>query len=111
MDIKELIKEYVLIDDEITEINKTVKEARVKKKEKEEMIMEYMLDNNIDTLDLPSGKLKVSSSVLQKKISKNEIIPVLVHNDIDGENINKIIDELFTEESTQEKTKIVRTKR
>jgi|APGre2960657404_1045060.scaffolds.fasta_scaffold00163_6 regulator of replication initiation timing len=111
VDIKKIITEYVEVDDSIAEINKSIKELRNKKKILEDSIKEYMENNDISKVELDLGSLKISKSTSQKKISKKDILPVLIDNDIDDSKVNDIVAELFDGAETEEKTKVVRSKK
>ena len=111
IDIKKIITEYVDIDDDIAEINKSVKELRIKKKNLEDTIKDYMENNDISKVELPVGSIKISKSTSQKKISKKDILPVLIDNDIDDAKVNDIVTELFDNSEEEEKSKIVRVKK
>lgn len=109
-EIKKVIAEYIQVDDEINEINKKVKEIRTKKKNLEETIKSYMETEGISKVELPTGSLKISKSTTQKKVGKQEMVPILIDLDISDTTVNKIVEELFEEES-EEKTKVVRSKK
>jgi hypothetical protein len=110
-EIKKVILDYVEVDDEINEINKQVKEIRLKKKNLEEAIKEYMEKNDISKVDLPIGCLKITKSSQQKKFSKKEIVPVLIDHNVEDSKLNDIITELFDGEEEETTTKMVRTKK
>jgi hypothetical protein len=109
--IKTIIADYIKVDDEITEINKQVKEIKLKKKNLEDSIKSYMEANDISKVDLPIGCLKITKSSQQKKLSKKEIVPVLIDYNIEDSKVNEIITELFDDDDVEEKTKMVRTKK
>jgi hypothetical protein len=110
MDIKQLIKDYINVDDEITEANSLLKSTREKKKDLEKSIKEYMLNNNISKVDIGNGTLKILTSKTQKKLGKEDILTTLLDT-LEEQKASEIINELFSEGEDNEVTKLSRTKK
>ena len=55
--LKNEVKEYLELDDQIKAINKALKERREKKKKLSESILENMKGFNIDFMNTKNGKL------------------------------------------------------
>lgn len=110
-DIKQLIKDYIKIDDKISILNKETKDIRKSRNELEERIKQYMIDNSIAKVDLgtTSGSLRISKIKPQKKINKKLILDVLLYA-VDEHKASKIIDDLFNDDETDEITKLERKK-
>lgn len=110
--IKELISRYIAVDDELAARNKESKDLKAEKKTLEEDIKEYMETNGLDKVELDFGTVKISKSVSQKKLSKKELLPVLIEHSISDEKVNGIVAELFDSSPEEVKTKLnlVKTK-
>lgn len=112
-DIKQTIKNYISVDDEIIELNKKVKELRKSKTLLEEHIKEYMITNGIAKVDLGSGALRLSKIKPSKKINKKVVLDVLKEH-IDETKADTIVGDIFNETQdpdTEEQVKIERTKK
>ena len=112
-DIKQTIKKYVSVDDEIIELNKEVKERRKTKNLLEEHIKEYMVTNGIAKVDLGSGALRLSKVKQTKKINKKIVLDVLKEH-IDDTKADTIADDIFSETpdpDAEEQVKVERTKK
>jgi sRNA-binding carbon storage regulator CsrA len=111
--VRQAIDAFVLVDDEITELNKQVKTLRDKRKGLEETILGYMESNELTAININGGSIKTSvSAPTSKKVSKKEMLPILIDHNIQDTNINSIIEGLFESGEPQEKkTKIVRSKK
>ncbi len=112
MDIKDMIKNYIKLDDELSELSKQTVEMRKARTIMEENIKEYMLNNSIAKVEIGSGFLKISKSKPNKKINKKNIMSVLLDSLPDHNKANEIIEEIFKEdEDIEEITKLERTKK
>lgn len=110
-ELKQLIKDYIKIDDEITMINNQVRDLRKKRTNYEGTIKDFMINNSIATVDLPSGSLKISTSKQHKKINKKIILDTLLnHLSDDQDKANDIYEELFNEDDSDDITKLERMK-
>lgn len=102
IDVKQLIKNYIKLDDELTGVLAQAKDLRKQKSQLEEDIKEYMLANEIAKVDIGSGVLKIRETKLKKKIDKKTIMSVLLDS-IDNHDVaNNIIEEIFNEEEDAE---------
>ena len=108
--IKEMLSRYIAVDDELVARNKESKELKAEKKSLEDDIKEYMEANGLDKVDLDSGSIRMTKSVQQKKLSKKDLLPVLIEHDVSDEKVNTIVAELFDTEPGEVKTKVVRSK-
>ncbi len=111
MDIKEMIKNYIKLDDELSVLTKQTSEMRKTRTAMEESIKDYMSNNSIAKVDIGSGFLKISKSKPSKKINKKIIMNVLLESLPDHEQVNEIIDEIFKDAESEEITKLERTKK
>lgn len=108
--IKEMVARYVAVDDELVARNKESKELKAEKKSLEEDIKEYMEANGLDKVDLDVGSIRMTKTVQQKKLSKKDLLPVLIEHDVSDEKVNTIVAELFDSQPEEVKTKVVRSK-
>lgn len=109
--IKEIIKKYIIIDDEISEVNKKLKVLRKSKNDLEENIKEYMIDNDMSKVDLRNGSIRVYKTKPTKKINKQLIMDVLLDKINNDDKVNDIIDELYNNEHNDEIVKLERSKK
>ena len=69
---KDNVKEWIGIDDQISELNKQIKELKAKKnKQLEPKITLFMRQYNISDLNTEGGKLKCNERNTKKPLSKN----------------------------------------
>ena len=108
--IKQLIKDYIKIDDQLSIINKESKEIRKAKTDLEDSIKDFMVENNIAKVDIGSGCLRISKTKSHKKINKKIILEVLLDT-LEENKATEIIDELFNEDDLDEITKLERSKK
>jgi F0F1-type ATP synthase membrane subunit b/b' len=72
-DLKEMIINWLSLDDKIKEISVTVKDLNNEKKQFESYILDYMTKLNKPTIDTTSGKL-IKDEKKTKKALKEEIV-------------------------------------
>jgi len=72
-DLKEMIINWLALDDKVKEINTTVKDLNNEKKQFESYILDYMTKLNKPTIDTTSGKL-VKDEKKTKKGLKEEMV-------------------------------------
>lgn len=105
IDLKQIIKEYIVLDDDLTQLNKQVKEIRTNKTNLENIIKQHMIDSNIAQLNTKNGSIKVSKSKLAKKLNKKVLTDLLLDN-LTEEKAHTILDSFFNEEDLDEITKL-----
>ena len=94
-EIKEMIKEYVGLSVQLDEHNKGAKELRNKKKNYEETIQNFMVNNNLAKINLGSGgTIKITKSKIAKKLTKKEIFEFLLTT-LEEQKTEEIINEMF----------------
>lgn len=108
-DIKQLIKNYLTVDDELIEINKQVKDLRKNKNALEENIKTYMIDNSIAKVDIGSGTLRISKSKPAKKINKKNVMDVLKEHV--EEKAESILEDIFSENNADDSEEIFKLER
>lgn len=105
-----MVSDYIQICDELAEFNKKTKGIKSQKKQLEDDIKAYMIDNELFELDLKSaGSLSVTTKKVNKKVSKQEIQDVLLETIPLEEDRDTFILKVFPNEP-EEVTKLQRKK-
>lgn len=71
------IKEWIQIDNEISEIKKSLKEKNNKKKQLTEGLVNTMKNNKIDCFDINGGALVYKKSTVKKPINSKTLLSAL----------------------------------
>ena len=71
------IKEWIQIDNEITKLQKQIKEYREGKKQLTSSLVDVMKNNEIDCFDINDGKLIYSKSKCKKPINKKTLLEAI----------------------------------
>lgn len=108
--IKKMIKQYLAIDDELSELNKHTKEVRKAKTDLEDNIKTFMLENSIAKVDIGAGTLRISKSKAHKKLNKKTILEALLSS-LEEEKAHDIIEGIFNDDDEEEVTKLERSKK
>jgi seryl-tRNA synthetase len=108
-EFKTMIKEYVKLDDTVSEINKELKELRAKKNEFGETIKEKMIATGHGKLVTTLGNFKISVRHPKKSLSRENIIST-IREKLSEEKSNELIEDIFKEEEVKEIKKLERTK-
>ena len=100
--IRNKIKNYVEIDDNITEINKGISTLRKSKKSIGDEIKDYMKSNGLSDLEVGTEKFTLKEVVRNKSITKKAFINGLL-GVLDKEKVNEITEVMFNEDPEEEK--------
>ncbi len=84
-DLKEMIINWLALDDKVKEISATVKDLNNEKKQFESYILDYMTKLNKPAIDTTSGKL-IKDEKKTKKALKEEIVTTAL-TEITGDKI------------------------
>ena len=71
------IKEWVLINSKITELQKQLKEFRKNKKQLSDSLIKVMENNEIDIFDINNGKLVYRKNKVKAPINKDYLMKML----------------------------------
>lgn len=71
------VKEWVSIDNEISKLQRNIKEYKERKKNISTKLVATMRNNDIECLDLKDGQLLYKKSTTKKTISKKSLIQIL----------------------------------
>jgi hypothetical protein len=98
--LNDLIKEYIQIDDKISDINSGLKELRESKKDIENDIKEHMKMNNLETLEFGNDTFVLKETTKTKSLTEKTIVSGLLKF-VSVEELNKIGSVLFKDLKTQ----------
>lgn len=71
------IKEWVLINNKMSEMQKVIKELRLKKKQLSNLLITIMENNEIDGIDINNGKLVYRKNKVKAPINKDYLLKML----------------------------------
>jgi hypothetical protein len=71
------VKEWIMIDEEIKELQKKIREKKQIKKNNSEDLIEIMKQNEIDCFDISNGKILYSVNKTKQSISKKFLLQAL----------------------------------
>ena len=77
VEFKSSVKEWLMLDDDIITLQKSVKERKVKKDELTPKILGFMDKFNINDLNTQGGKIKFTKSLYTKPLNKQFLISKL----------------------------------
>jgi hypothetical protein len=111
--IKELVQEYIAIDNELGEHNKRVKEIRQRRNDIEDRLKTYMEDNNLNTINTGNEVIKMKKTKAAKNsVTKKVCIETLLQYIDNHDTVDNIVQNMFeSEEQAEETTKILRSKK
>jgi len=75
--LKNSIKEWVKIDNEIRTLNEELAKRKKEKKERSSELMNIMKKNEIDCFDIKNGQIMYSKKNIKKPITKKMLMDVL----------------------------------
>ena len=103
--LKQAVREWVKLDNEIRTLNKEITTRRNEKKDISKRLVEVMRDNKLDVFDLKDGQLMYVKKNVKKPITQKQLLTVLsTYYDNDtakAEQIHKYIMD-NREETTEE---------
>tara|TARA_Y100000389_G_scaffold204365_1_gene256500 strand:- start:1497 stop:1862 length:366 start_codon:yes stop_codon:yes gene_type:complete len=71
------IKEWITINNKLTQLQKSMKELRVSKKQLSDTLISVMENNEIDRFDINNGKLVYRKSKVKSAINKDYLLKML----------------------------------
>lgn len=105
--LKDSVKKYITMDDEIRIINKDIKILKEKRKNMEEEILNYMKENKVDQIKLGSGKLQLVTSKVYSTMKKEIIFETLIQK-VGESKAEEITDSIIKNRKMNEVIKIKR---
>ena len=76
-DLVNIIKEWILIDDKLKELQNKMKELKNKKKTLTTSLLSIMKENEIDCFDINSGKIVYCKNKTKAALSKKTLLETL----------------------------------
>jgi hypothetical protein len=73
----QIIKDWILVDNEIRNLNKELRTRKEKMKKISQNLMKTMKENEIDEFDIKGGKLMYSKTNVKKPITKKNLVSIL----------------------------------
>ena len=112
LQFKSHVKDWLSIDVEISELQKQLKELKLKKsKELEPKITLFMIHNNIKDLNTENGKLKCSEKLTKSGLSSKHIRDNLSKVLNDELIIDKAMDEILNNRTIKKTYQIKKVKK
>lgn len=114
--ISELVGEFYDLEKKIKNNNDAVKNMKKDYKKLKESILDYMVDNNVNEMDTPDGKLikKINKSKLgiNNDVIKDGLNKIKLENiTINDSNISRIVDEINKSRKMSEKITLQKSKK
>lgn len=100
-DLINSVKEWLIIDNQISDLQKQIREKRKLKKELSNSLITVMKEHNIDCLDIKNATLVHTKRKQKQSISKKFLLETLEKYYNDNENAKNITDYILN--SRQEK--------
>tara|TARA_A100001015_G_C15021376_1_gene728146 strand:+ start:764 stop:1153 length:390 start_codon:yes stop_codon:yes gene_type:complete len=72
-ELQKIVKEWLMIDDEISKINQALKERKNRKKELSCLITNFMKNNEVPFFNINDGKLILAESKQKKPLNKETL--------------------------------------
>lgn len=109
---KQLVREYISLDNELTEINKKVKELRNQRNELEEKLKCFMETQGLSTINTGDEVIKMKKSKpIKNSVNKKTVISTLLEFIKDHDKVDTMIDTMFKQEEPEETVKLARSKK
>ena len=86
-DLIHSIKEWIRLDNEITRMNKDVKELKIKQKNITQTLVSVMKTNSLDCFDINGGRILYKKSKIKKPINAKMLISTLKNYYADNPSI------------------------
>jgi hypothetical protein len=106
--LRESVKEYLNIDNEINTLQAAIKERKNKKEELTKFILEAMKDNEIQQMNINNEKLVYSVSQYKAPLNKNYLNNVLTNYFNNNDKALDVINHILTNRGKVEKVKLKR---
>ena len=109
-DLKEMIINWLKLDDEIKEIGAVVKDKNLEKKQFESYILDYMTKLNKPIIDTSSGKLIKNDTKTKKALKEDMVIGALTEITGDKVKASEFTKFIFDKRPEVENTRLKRMK-
>ena len=106
--LKESVKDYLTIDNEIATLQTAIKERKAKKEELSTFILEAMKTNEIEQMNINNEKLVYSVSQCKSPLNKNYLNNVLTDYFNNNDKALDVINHILTNRTQVERVKLKR---
>ena len=109
-EFKEVVVNWVKIDDDIRSLNQKIKDLKDEKKEFEVFILEYMNTINESTINISDGKLRLNRSKTKAPLKEENIQSALLDITKDSNKALELTKYIFQSRPLTERVNLKRTK-
>jgi CRISPR/Cas system-associated exonuclease Cas4 (RecB family) len=112
-ELVEKIKQWLLIDAEINEINNSLKEKKRVKKGLTDYLMETMKTKEIEVVNLNDGSIEIKKRKSKKPLNEAQLVTILQQyygeEDVSVEKVTEIVKHILNNRVEQESEVLKRT--
>ena len=76
-ELRKIVKEYLLVDDDIKERSRTIRELREQQKVRKAFICEFMKNNELEDMSSSNGRLRYRYNERPKALTQKKAIPYI----------------------------------
>ena len=76
-ELVDIVKKWVIIDNQLNQLNKTAKQLKIDKKKINMEMMEIMKQNDIDIFDLKDGQIQYKKETKRVALSQKRLLTIL----------------------------------
>jgi len=76
-ELVDIVKKWVIIDNQLNQLNKTTKQLKIDKKKINMDMMEIMKQNDIDIFDLKDGQIQYKKETKRVALSQKRLLTIL----------------------------------
>lgn len=109
-EFKEMVVNWVKIDDQIRDLKASVKELTDEKKQYEEFIIEYMSNAQENIINISDGKLRLNKSTTKAPLKEENITESLIKYTNDKLKAEQLTKFIYENRPTSSRVNIKRTK-
>ncbi len=88
--LKQTVREWVKLDNEIRALNKEIAQRRTEKKKMSEDLISVMRENQLDEFDIKDGQLMYVKKNVKKPISQKQLLSILSNYYKDTEKAEEV---------------------
>jgi hypothetical protein len=105
----DVVKSWVVNDNQIRALNKKLKQLRAEKKQNNELMIQIMKQNDIDNFDLKDGQIRYKKEAKREPLTQKKLIEILSTHPQIGEDQAKHLNQfIYDRRKVTEKDVIVR---
>lgn len=105
----DVVKSWVILDNQIRAVNKKLKELRDEKKNQNQTMIEIMKANEIDNFDLKDGQIRYKKETKREPLNQKTLLRILSkHPQLGGDQAKHLNQFIHDSRTVTEKEVIVR---